>query len=119
VFDFKQEQNFRVSTKLEEMVDKAREKLEASGSGFIKELDKREAKLNDELNRYKIQVEKSCDEHKSSVDSDVARMESDIEKLNEKVSGLQQWIWTAVGGGTVFVFVVEVITNGGLKLLGL
>jgi phage shock protein A len=115
VFDFKQEQNLRVSSKLEEMVDKAREKLEAVGSDFIKELDKREARLNDALLAYKKEVDKACDKHKDDVDSEIERLEANLTKLTAQVADLQRWVWLATGGGAVALFVFEVV----LKVLNI
>lgn len=108
VFDFKQEQNVRVSAKLEEMVDKAREKLDVSGADYIKELDKRESRLNEALNSYKREVDKTCDNHKRDVDSDLERMQGEIDKLTVKQADLQRWIWIATGGGAVALFIFEI-----------
>lgn len=112
VFDFKQEQSVRVSAKLEEMVEKAREKLEGIGQDFIKELNVRESKLNEALNAYKAEVNKACDKHKEGVDSEVERLEGEVKELRGKISDLQRFMWLATGGGAVALFVFEVVLKG-------
>lgn len=119
VFDFKQEQNVRVSGKLEEMVSGAREKLESVSTDFVKECDKRETKLLETLNAYKLQVEKVCQDHKTAVDSKFTELEGDIKDLQKDVKSLQRWLNLAIGGGSVLIFIVEVLQNGGFKALGL
>lgn len=109
VADFKQEQNVRVSSKLEEMGEKAREKLEAVGTDFIKELDKRESKLNDAINAYKKEVDEACDKRKDDVDSEIERLETDLGALKTQVADLQRWVWLATGGGAVALFVFEIV----------
>jgi phage shock protein A len=119
VFDYKQEQSVRVSSKLEEMVERAREKIEAVGTDFIKECDRREARLNEALNAYKNDVEKALDKHKEDVDSELVRLEAQIADNRKDIKTLQRVVNLAVGGGTVLIFVLEVLQNGGLKILGL
>ncbi len=108
VFDFKQEQTVRVSSKLEEMVDKAREKLEGIGTDFIKECDKREARLNESLQAYKRVIDKASDKRKDDVDDEIERLEGDIKELSIKVDNLLRWFWLATGGGAVAVFIFEI-----------
>jgi archaellum component FlaC len=114
VIDFKQEQNIRFSSKLEEMVDKARDKVEDSGKQFIREMNAREARLNESLNAYKILVDKTFSDSKTSVDKEIERLENDVEDLADKVSDLQRWIWIATGGGAVALFVFEIL----LRVMG-
>lgn len=137
VFDFKQEQGSVASDKLESQAIVAASKLEGLASrvatkladqaiidhdkianvssDFIKELNVREVRLNEALNAYKRDVDKSNEKRDGVVDSDVKHVEDEVKDLRQKIDGLQRWIWIATGGGAVVLFVFEVL----VKLLGL
>lgn len=97
----------RASNKLEEMIEKRKSDTDASIKEVVQKVEKVEEDLHDELHNNHKQV---IDEIKS-LKTESAKQHSDF---NNRMTSLEKWMWTLVGGSVVAGFLLnnlDIFTN--------
>lgn len=77
--------------------------------------DKLYDSLLDQINRLQQQITDLSDQLHERLDGVEKELLTKINEQNTKISTIQQWMWTAAGGGAVLVFLFSNLA----KLLGL
>lgn len=105
LFEYKTDQAYRVSEKLETLVEKINERGDAQLDRFDQMLDDRELRLKESIAQHKeVLLLEIINKTK-----DVGDMKTRLTKLEETVETLKKIIWVAMGGAAVVSFVIEKI----------
>lgn len=90
----------KVAEKLQELVEKRRQETETN----IKEVYIRIEKVEKDL-------QADMDENHNNVIKEIKELRTDGEKqhkeMNDRMSRLEKWMWTAVGGGMVVMWIIN------------
>lgn len=90
----------KVAERLQELVEKHRQEMDASLKDVYARVEKIEADIYKEMEEYNDSV---LDEIKS-LRADGAQQHKD---MNERIGRFERWMWTCVGGGSIIVFLLN------------
>lgn len=90
----------KVAERLQELVEKRRQEMDASLKDVYARVEKIEADIYKEMEEYNDSV---LDEIKS-LRADGAQQHKD---MNERIGRFERWMWTCVGGGSIIVFLLN------------
>lgn len=90
----------KVAERLQELVEKRRQEMDASLKDVYARVEKIEADIYKEMEEYNDSV---LDEIKS-LRADGAQQHKD---MNDRIGRFERWMWTCVGGGSILVFLLN------------